>query len=141
MPAGRLGGVRPCKQRSPPFPLLPNTLLALNITARRLSHTKATHNLRAGQFPLYRRYVPRPPHDRSVLESIWARGGLLPSPPSLSLPCAPALSVCLVFKPEGEKTSTPASKEVKVERFAPGKGAGRVFSLLLGTRGQGRRGG
>lgn len=43
MPAGRLGGVRPCKQRSLLFPSPPSKALpALNITARHLSHTKAT---------------------------------------------------------------------------------------------------
>lgn len=37
------------------------------------------------------------PRDGSVLEPIWARGGLPPSSPGLSLPCAPAPSLCLVF--------------------------------------------
>lgn len=100
------------------FPLsLREALPALNITAGRLSRTKAT--LGAGQFPLWRRYVRCPPCDGSVLEPIWALGSLLLPSPCLSLPCTRAPSLRLVFNLNWtDKKQTSASEEVKVERFA-----------------------
>lgn len=104
MPAGRLGGVRPCKQRSPPFPLSltkpsphstsqPGVCLA----QRRHSTSGQGNSLCAGDMF----YMFAVPCDGSILEPIWPRGGLLPPSPGLSLPCTPAPALCLGFNLNG----------------------------------------
>ena len=67
----------------------------------------------------------------------WNPSGLLPP----ASPCPAPSSIpppCILLQLEEQKTNAPASKEVKAERFAPGKGAGRVLSLLRGADAQGR---
>lgn len=83
------------------------------------------------------------PHDRSVLEPIWARGGFLPPSPGLSLPCTPAPSLCLVFNLNwrDRKPTLRLLKKLRWSVSPRGRERGRVLSLLLGTRAQGRRGG
>lgn len=124
MPAGWLGGVRPCKQSSPPFPPLPNE-----------SPPRTPH--RSPAF-VWHKGDAQPP-GRALA---FGEGRCPPLDPSglgeVSFSSFLPFSLCLGT--ENQKTEALASKEAKAVPFAPGGRSGESSLPVLGTGARRRRG-